>query len=91
MQFDITPHSAYNPPANAVELLWQWLGPSRDGVSFAKVGAHITARTGEDAPVSMTRDERAEIGRRAVLNAVRAACEGAPELNSDWYAVSSGV
>lgn len=91
MQFNITPHSAYDPPADAVELLWQRLGPRRDGVSFARVGAQITARTGEDAPVSMTRDERGEIGRRAVLNAVREVCEGAPELNSDWYAVSSGL
>lgn len=91
MQFNITPHSVYDPPADAVELLWQRLGASRDDVSFAKVGAQITARTDEDAPVSMTRDERAEIGRRAVLNVVREVCEGTPGLNSDWYAVSSGV
>jgi hypothetical protein len=89
MQFKITPHANYKPPPDALELLWQQLGPSRDEVSFAKVGALITARTGEDAPVAMTRDERAEIGRRAVLEVVRDVCARAPELESDWFAVSS--
>ncbi len=89
MQFRITPHSGFTPPADALELLWQRLGPRRDEVSFAKDGTEITARTGEDAPVSMTRDERIEIGRRAVLTVVRDVCEGAPELKSDWFAIST--
>ncbi|HYB22668.1 MAG TPA: hypothetical protein VED41_02645 [Solirubrobacteraceae bacterium] len=89
MQFKITPHSGYRPPADALELLWQRLGSRRAEVSFAKVGGEITARTGEDAPVSMTRDERSEIGRRAVLDLVEEVCEGAPDLKSDWFAVSS--
>jgi hypothetical protein len=89
VQFKITPHSGFDPPADALELLWQRLGPSREEVSFAKIGAEITARTGEDAPVSMTRDERLEVGRRAVLDAVRDVCEGASDLKSDWFAVSS--
>lgn len=89
MQFRITPHSAAAPPENALELLWQQLGSDRDEVSFSKVGAEITAMTGEDAPVSMTRDERSEIGRRAILDLVREVCDEAPELRSDWFAVSS--
>ncbi len=67
----------------------QRLGARREEVAFAKVGAEIRATTGEDAPVSMTRDERADIGRRAVLQVVREVCDGAPGLSSDWFAVSS--
>ncbi len=36
----------------------------------------------------MTRDERIEIGRRAVLDALREVCDRSPELKSDWFAVS---
>jgi hypothetical protein len=89
VQFRITPHSGFSPPDDALDLLLRRLGANRDEVSFAKVGPEIRATTGEDAPVSMTRDERAEIGRRAVLNVVRDVCDGAPELQSDWFAVSS--
>jgi hypothetical protein len=89
VQFRITPHSGYASPADALDLLLQRLGASRDEVSFAKVGPQIRATTAEDAPVSMTRDERADIGRRAVLEIVRDVCDGAPELKSDWFAVSS--
>jgi len=42
---------------------------------------------GEDLPASMERDERAEIGRRAVLDIVCDVCESAPELELDWFAV----
>jgi hypothetical protein len=90
VQFRITPHSTYAPPADALDLLWQRLSPKYEDVSFARVGAEIRATTNEDAPVSMTRDERAEIGRRAVLAVLRDVCEGAPELSSDWYAVGAG-
>jgi hypothetical protein len=89
VQFRISPHSGFGAPDDAVELLWQRLGVRRDEVSFAKIGSDITARTGEDAPVSMTSDERSEIGRRAVLDAIREVCEGAPDLESDWFAVRS--
>jgi hypothetical protein len=89
VQFRITPHSGFTAPADALETLWQRLGARRDEVSFAKIGSEITARTGDEAPVSMTRDERVEIGRRAVLDAVRDVCEGAADLKSDWFAVSS--
>jgi hypothetical protein len=72
-----------------MDLLWQRLGASHDEPSFAKVGPEISATWGEDAPASMERDERAEIGRRAVLDIVIGVCELAPELNSDWFAVSA--
>lgn len=88
MKFRITCHSGFEPPADALELLWQQLGADRDDVSFTKAGTEIRATVGEDAPVSMTRDERAEIGRRAVLDVVLGVCEQAPELKSDWFAVS---
>lgn len=91
MQFRITPHSVFDPPADAVERLWQRLGSSRDELSFAKVGGEISARTDEDAPVSMTRDERVEVGRRAILDVVRDVCDGTPDLKSDWFAVSSAL
>lgn len=89
MRFRITRHSGYSPPDDALDLLLARLGPNRDGASFAKVGAEIWATLDSDAPVSMTHDERADIGRRAVLDIMREACEGAPGLNSDWFAVGS--
>jgi hypothetical protein len=88
VRFRITHHSGFAAPPEALELLWAQLGARRDGVSFAKVGRDIRAMTQEDAPVSMTSDERLEIGRRAVLEVVREACDGVPGLESDWFAVS---
>ena len=88
MQFRITHHSGFAAPADALDLLSVRVGTRREGISFTKVGNAIRAMTSEDAPVSMTRDERIEIGRRAVLDVVREVCEGSPELNSDWFAVS---
>jgi len=90
MRFKITYHSGHKPPEDALDLLAQRLGPRREDVSFVKVGGEIWATVEADAPVSMTQDERADIGRRAVLAVVREVCEGATELNSDWFAVSSG-
>ncbi len=89
VQFKISLHSAAAPPADAVDLLWQHLGSERQEVFFEQVGAEITVRIGEDAPVSMTSDERTEIGRRTVLDLIGEVCEQAPELRSDWFAVSS--
>jgi len=37
----------------------------------------------------MERDERSEIGRRAVLDVVFEACDQTPELHRDWFAVSA--
>lgn len=88
MQFRITLHSGFTARADALELLSQQLGASRDGARFAKVGAEITATWGEDAPVAMERDVQEEIGRRAVLDIVVDVCELTPGLNEDWFAVS---
>jgi hypothetical protein len=77
------------PPADALDLLWQHLGSERGQMSFQKRTGEITVIPGEDEPVSMTRDERVHIGRRAVLDILREVCEEAPELRSDWFAVSS--
>lgn len=88
MQFRITHHSGFAAPADALDLLSALVGARRDGVSFAKVGPVIKVTTSEEEPVSMTRDERIEIGRRAVLDVVREVCDGSPELKSDWFAVS---
>ncbi len=76
-------------PANAVDLLWLRLGASHEGASFARVGGEIVATLGDDAPASRERgSERAEVGRRTFLNIVIGVCGRAPELESDWYAVS---
>jgi hypothetical protein len=72
-----------------LDQLWQQLGPERAEVSFDKLGSEITAMTDEDAPVSMTRDERVHIGRHAILDIVCEVCEETSELRSDWFAVSS--
>jgi hypothetical protein len=88
VQFRITHHSGFAAPTDALDLLCARLGARRDGISFAKVGEQIRAVTEDDAPVSMTRDERFEIGRGSVLELVRDVCDAAPELKSDWFAVS---
>ncbi len=55
---------------------------------LSKSALRIWATLREDAPISMERYEREAIGRRAVLDIVQEACERAPELESDWFAVS---
>jgi len=86
--FRITLHSGFAAPADALELLWQQLDGSQDDVRFEKVDPEIRATWKEDAPSSLERYEREEIGRRAVLDIVCEVCAGAPELESDWFAVS---
>jgi hypothetical protein len=88
--FAITLHSGSTAPADALDLLWQRLDEYRgDDARFAKVDAQIRATWGEDAPISMERDEREQIGRRAVLDVVCEVCERAPELEADWFAVGA--
>jgi hypothetical protein len=89
MRFRISHHSGYTVPDDALELLSQRLGPSREQVSFARIGPVIMATLQDDAPVSMTHDERVDIGRRQVLDVLRDVCEMSPELKFDWFAVSS--
>jgi hypothetical protein len=90
VEFRITRHSGSGSSADALDLLWQRLGPKRDGVSFAKVGGEIRVKTPDDSPASMTWDERADIRRRVVSDIVRGVCEPAAELEWNWFAVSSG-
>lgn len=88
--FRITIHSGFADPAPvpALDLLWRRLEANGDDARFAKVGAEIRAQWGDDAPISMERHVREEIGRRAVLDILCDVCAGAPELKSDWFAVS---
>ena len=88
MLFRITHHAGYNAPPDALDMLLLRLGPEQDDVSFAKVESEIHATWNVDAPMSRTRDEHAEIGRRVVFDIVRETCEISPELVTDWYAVS---
>jgi hypothetical protein len=88
VNFRITRHSGFSAPENALDLLWERLGSGREGVTFARGGREIRARWGDDAPVSMERDEREEIGRSTVLEIVKDICERTPGLKADWFAVS---
>ena len=88
MRFRITRHSGYVPPADAMELLLRRLGDRRDEVSFAMAGAGIIATSEDDEGDAEVREGRIAAGRRAVFDIVDKVCESAPELESDWYAVS---
>ena len=89
MKFAITPHSRSGAPENALDLLWERLEGKRfEDVSFSRKGTELMARAGHDAPVSMERDEREEIGRLAVLDCVTRVCERVPELKIAWFAIS---
>jgi hypothetical protein len=89
VNFRITRHSGWSAPENALDLLWERLGPTREEASFVRAGSEIRATWGIDIPVAMERDEREEIGRNAILEIVRGVCERTPELRSDWFAVSA--
>jgi hypothetical protein len=89
VNFRITRHAGFAAPEDALDLLWERLGSKWEEVSFAKGHSEILARWEEDAPVSMVRDEREEIGRSTVLVIVREVCERSPELKLDWFAVSA--
>jgi hypothetical protein len=89
MNFRITRHSGWSAPQDALEMLWERLSARRDGASFAKGAAEITATWRSDAPSSRDREEREEVGRAAILEIVRDVCEREPELRSDWFAISA--
>jgi hypothetical protein len=89
MRFRITRHASASAPEYALDLLSEHIGAKRREVSFARVGHEIRANLDRDEQVAMTQDERADIGRRAVLAIVSDVCERAPELKLDWYAVSA--
>jgi hypothetical protein len=87
--FRITRHVALTPPDHAMSLLSERLPNRSEDVCFSIVGDEIGASLDRDEAVSVTHDERVEIGRRAVLGALEEICEHAPELKLDWYAVSA--
>jgi hypothetical protein len=89
VKFRITRHSGFGSPPNAIGLLAERLGPKREEVYFSTAGAEITATWGENAQFARAQGESAEVGRREVLDIVQSACEGDPELRSDWFAVSA--
>jgi hypothetical protein len=89
MRFKISVHSGFGAPADAIALLAEKLGPAREDARFTLSGDEIGVRFSDDAPVSMESDERAEIGRAAVLEILSEVCERSPELKFDWYAVSA--
>ena len=88
MTFRITLHSGFAAPADALDLLWPHLDAMRSDVGFVKVGGEIRTTWAKDSPVSMESDEREQTGRLAILKIVCDVCEGAPELKSDWFAIS---
>lgn len=88
MGFRITRHAAMTPPDRAMGLLCERIPKRCDDVCFSISGDGIGASLDRDDSVSVTSDERVEIGRRAVLDALEEVCERAPELPLDWYAVA---
>jgi hypothetical protein len=87
VDFSITRHAGWAAPDDALDMLWERLGARREDAAFAKAGAEIRATLGNDAPRSINREEREQVGRIAILEIVRDVCERAPELSSDWFAV----
>lgn len=77
-------------PLDAMHLLWQRLGTSRDEVSFSEVRDEIWATMGEDGWLRTTHDhERDTRDRLAILAMVSDACEAEPKLELDWFAVGA--
>jgi hypothetical protein len=59
-----------------------------EDVVFSRAGGEIRALVDRDDSIRMTQDERVELGRRAVLEALGEVCGRSPELRLDWFAVS---
>jgi hypothetical protein len=76
------------PPDRAMGLLSERIPKRCDEVRFSVSGEGIAASLDSDGSESRAREERVEIGRRAVLDALEQVCERAPELTLDWYAVA---
>jgi hypothetical protein len=88
VDYRITRHSGFGAPENALDLLLQQLGARQQEFSFSQGRAEIRARWHVDLPVSMERDEHERLGRTTLLEIVLDACRRAPDLNTDWFAVS---
>jgi hypothetical protein len=89
VRFRITVHSGFAAPADALDMLAERLGRVRDEARFERRSTDIVATWGEDVPVSMESDEREELGRLAVLGIIEDVCDSSPELQLDWFAVST--
>jgi hypothetical protein len=89
VRFKIAVHSGHGAPPDAIARLAQALGSRRDDAHFTASASEIDATWGDEAPVSMERDEREELGREALLRIVEEVCEVAADLRFDWYAVSA--
>lgn len=88
MGFRVMRHAAETPPDHAISLLGERIPKRCEDVCFSISGDEIGASLDRDESVSVTSDERVEIGRRAVLDALEEVCERAPELSLNWYAVA---
>ncbi len=88
MRFRVTRHAAVKPPEGVLDLLSERIPARREDVMFSKVGGEIRARLDREDSAWRTEDERSEIDREAVLQAVGQVCERSPDLKLDWYAVS---
>jgi hypothetical protein len=88
MRFRVTRHTAVKPPGHVLDLLVEQLPPRREDVLFTRGASRIGARVDRDESVWMTSDERLELGRLAVLEALGEVCERTPDLKLSWYAVS---
>ena len=88
MKFKITIHARSGAPADALDLLWERLSAAREDVRFSRPGVAIIATWMSEAPVTMERDERKEVGRMVVWDIVRDVCESTAGLRADWFAVS---
>ena len=71
-----------------MELLLRRLGAQADEISFAIARDGIMATSPESPGDSTTREIRVEVERQAIVDLIRDVCERAPELESDWFAVS---
>jgi hypothetical protein len=71
-----------------MELLLRRLGARRGELTFAMDGDAVTAISEAREAEASTRDERVEFERRAIVDLLVDVCENAPELESDWFAVS---
>lgn len=88
MRFRITRHSGHAAPTDALELLLRRLGARRGEITFTMSRAEIWASCGEEHTRAEAREEKAEAARWEIFELVREVCEGAPELNVEWFAVS---
>jgi hypothetical protein len=89
VNYRITPHSGYNAPPDALDRLFELLGPRRGDFTFSKSSdAEIAAVWSADVPSTTAQDELVETGRCALLDLVREECELTPSLDIDWYAFS---